>query len=323
MQLRTYLAVAAAVVSTLGGAIDAVAQAYPNKPIRMIVPFAPGGRVELVGRLICEGLTKDLGQPCLVESRPGAGGAVGADFVAKSRADGYTLLLASAGIMSILPNIDKKLSYNPRRDFTAVNQLVVGFTFIGVNKAHAANSIADLVAMAKAKPGTIGYATSGIGTYGHLAGELWTQVSSAPMIHIPYKGTGAAIADITAGHVPVMIAGELGDLAKAGSVRILSTTNEIRSPDFPDVPTMKELGYPQFVAHSWIGLFAAPGLDAAIVTRLNNSITRTLKEPEIPAKLRGLGVEPAFLDGPGMAKRVSADIDIFAEIIRKAGLKFE
>lgn len=183
--------------------------------------------------------------------------------------------------------------------------------------------LAELISLAKAKPGTIGYATSGIGTYGHLAGELLTLSAGAPMVHIPYKGTGAAIADIRGGHVPVMIAGELGDLAKDGSVRILATTNETRSPDFPDVPTLKESGFPQFVAHSWIGLFGPAGLDPVITERIGASVGRMLQDPEVQGKLRSLGSLPAFAAGADFARQVQADRAIYAEIIRKAGLVFQ
>ncbi len=313
----------ASLLAALAHGPCAIAQAYPNKPVHMVIPFAPGGRVDAIGRIVCEALTKDLGQPCIVDTKAGAGGAIGAEFVAKSKPDGYTLLLASAGIMSILPHVEKKLAYDPRKDFTPVSRLVVGYTYIGVTRNHPARTLAELIAMARDKPGTIGYATSGIGTYGHLAGELMTQAAAAPMIHIPYKGTGPAIADILAGHVPVMIAGELGDLAKDGGVRILATTNQTRPPDFPNVPTMKELGYPQFVADSWIGLFAAPGLEPAVMAKLNASIARTLKNPDIVAKIRGFGSDVAFAEGPELARQVTTDLDIFAEIIRKAGLKFE
>ncbi len=313
----------ALVVAALLPAQQVMAQAYPNKPVHMVIPFAAGGRVEAIGRMVCDGISKELGQPCVVDIKAGAGGAIGAEYVARSRPDGYTLLLASAGVMAILPHVQKKLSYDPRKDFTAVSRLVVGFTYIGVNKDVKAQTFAELVAMAKEKPGTVGYATSGIGTYGHLAGELMTQVAGAPMIHVPYKGTGAAIADILAGHVPVMIAGELGDLAKSGGVRILATTNQVRPPDFPNVPTMKELGYPQFVADSWIGLFAAAGMDPAIGQKLHASIAKTLSNPEIVARIQGLGSDVALLDGPGLAKQVNIDLDIFGEVVRKAGLKFE
>jgi len=302
---------------------SALAQAYPNKPVHMVIPFAAGGRVEAVGRMVCDALTRDLGQPCVIDIKAGAGGAIGAEYVARAKPDGYTVLLASAGIMAILPHVQKKISYDPRKDFTAISRLVVGFTYIGVNKDVKAKTFAELVTMAREKPGTVGYATSGIGTYGHLAGELMTQAAASPMIHVPYKGTGAAVADILAGHVPVMIAGELGDLAKSGGVRILATTNQVRPPDFPNVPTMKELGYPQFVADSWIGLFGPAGMDPAIVDKLNASISRTLANPEIASKIRGLGSDVAFVDGPGLAKQVGIDLDIFGGIIQKAGLKFE
>lgn len=323
MSILKHAVLGAALFAALANISGAIAQAYPNKPVRMIIPFAAGGRVDAVGRIVCEALTKDMAQPCIVETKAGAGGAIGADFVAKARPDGYTLLLASAGIMSILPHVDKRLSYDPRKDFTPVSRLVVGFTYIGVNKDFKAKSIAELIAMAKEKPGTIGYATSGIGTYGHLAGELMTQAAAAPMVHVPYKGTGAAIADILAGHVPVMIAGELGDLTKDGGVRILATTNQTRPPDFPNVPTMRELGYPQFLADSWIGLFAPAGMDPAISAKLNFSVARALKIPEVAAKIRGLGSEVAFAEGPALSKQVTTDLDIFGEIIQKAGLKFE
>ena len=323
MRISTLTLVGAGIVAAFTTASSAIAQAYPAKPVQMVIPFAAGGRVDAVGRIICDALSRDLGQPCVVETKAGAGGAIGAEYVAKAKPDGYTLLLASAGIMSILPHVQKKLGYDPRKDFTAVSRLVVGYTYIGVNKDVKAKTLPELIAMAKEKPGSIGYATSGIGTYGHLAGELMTQAANAPMVHVPYKGTGAAIADILAGHVPVMIAGELGDLTKDGGVRILATTNQTRPPDFPNVPTMKELGYPQFVADSWIGLFAPPGLDPAVVAKLNTSIARTLQNPEVAAKIRGFGSDVAFSDGPAMARQVNADLDIFAEIIRKANLKFD
>ncbi len=323
MRISTLTLVGAGIVAAFTTASSAIAQAYPSKPVQMVIPFAAGGRVDAVGRIICDALSRDLGQPCVVETKAGAGGAIGAEYVSKAKPDGYTLLLASAGIMSILPHVQKKLGYDPRKDFTAVSRLVVGYTYIGVNKDVKAKTLPELIAMAKEKPGSIGYATSGIGTYGHLAGELMTQAANAPMVHVPYKGTGAAIADILAGHVPVMIAGELGDLTKDGGVRILATTNQTRPPDFPNVPTMKELGYPQFVADSWIGLFAPPGLDPAVVAKLHTSIARTLQNPEVAAKIRGFGSDVAFSDGPAMARQVNADLDIFAEIIRKANLKFD
>jgi len=314
--LATALAMAA--ISLTGAA----AQSYPTKPVRMIVPFAPGGRVEAVARLIGDALSKDLGQPFLVESRPGAGGATGADFVAKAPADGHTLLLCSAGVLSILPNVDKKLPYDPVKDFTPVARLIEGFTFIGAYPGLPAKSMAELVALAKQKPNSLGYASSGIGTYSHLAGELVSIASGAQLKHIPYRGSGPALNDIVAGHIPLMIGGELGELAKAGKIRILATTNEKRSPEFPDVPTMKESGFPQFVAHSWVGLVGPANMPADIAARLNVTLARVMADPATQEKLRGLGGEPAYQPAAQFGQTIARDRDVYAEIIGKAGLTF-
>lgn len=320
LRFRTFAAAVGMLALSLGGA---VAQSYPTKPVRMIVPFAPGGRVEAVARLIADALSKDLGQPFLVESRPGAGGAIGADFVAKAQPDGHTLLLCSAGVLAILPNVDKKLPYDSVKDFTPVARLIEGFTFIGAYPGLPAKSIAELVALAKQKPNSLGYASSGIGTYSHLAGELVAIASGAPIKHIPYRGSGPALNDIVAGHVPLMIGGELGDLAKAGKIRILATTNEKRSPEFPDVPTMKESGFPQFVAHSWVGLVGPAKMPSAIADKLNLTLARVMADPATQEKLRGLGGEPAYLAAAPFGKTIASDIAIYADIIAKAGLKFE
>lgn len=302
---------------------SALAQSYPTKPVRMIVPFAPGGRVEVVARILADALSKDLGQPFLVESRAGAGGSIGADFVAKSAPDGYTLLLSSAGVLSILPNVDKKLPYDPVKNFTPVAKVMDGFTYIGAYPGLGLKTIADLVAAAKAKPDQLGYASSGVGTYSHLAGELVKIAANAPIKHIPYKGSGPALNDIVAGHVALMIGGELGELAQAGKITILATTNEQRSPDFPNVPTMKESGFPQFVAHSWIGVVAPAGMDKAIVDKLSATIAKVLADPAAQKKLIEQGGQPNYQPADVFAKQISGDIGIYAGIISKAGLKFD
>ncbi len=323
MLLRSLMIGVGAAAALLAGVATAVAQGYPTKPVRLVVPFAPGGRVEAVARILADSLGKDLGQPFLVESRAGAGGSIGADYVAKAAPDGHTLLLAPAGVLAILPNVDKKLPYDPIKDFKPVARIIEGFTYIGAYPGLPAASIGELVTLAKAKPGTIGYASSGIGTYSHLVGELLGIASGAPLKHIPYRGSGPALNDIVAGHVPLMIGGELGDLGKAGKIRILATTNEKRSPDFPDVPTMKESGFPQFIAHSWTGLFGPEDLDGAIADKLSASLAKTLADPATQDKLRALGGEPAYMPGESFSKIVQGDRDIYAKIISEAGLKFE
>lgn len=316
---KTLLAAFALGLVACGGAL---AQTYPSKPVKVVVPFAPGGRVEAVGRLLSDSLGKALGQPFVIETRAGGGGSIGAAYVAKAPPDGYTLLLTSAGVMAILPNVDRKLAYDPVKDFTPVARLIEGFTFIGAYPGLPAKTIEELVTLAKQKPGSIGFATSGIGTYGHLAGELFKIASGAPINHIPYRGSGPALNDIVAGHVQLMIAGELGELAKAGKVRMLATTNEKRSPDFPDVPTMKESGFPQFVAHSWVGLVGPAGLSPNIAERLSAILAKTIEDPETQEKLRVLGGEPSFQGAAAFGRQIAGDRDIYADIIAKAGLQF-
>jgi tripartite-type tricarboxylate transporter receptor subunit TctC len=301
----------------------AEAQAYPTKPVRLVVPFAPGGRVEGIARLLAQSLTEQLGQPFVVESRAGAGGSVGSDFVAKAAGDGYTLLLASAGTHAILPNVDKKLPYDPVKNFTPIANLVEGFTFIGAHPSVPANSIAELVRLAKEKPGTINFATSGVGTYGHFAGELFKISAGINLVHVPYRGSGPALNDLTAGHVQLMVAGELVELAKAGKIRVLATTNERRWHELPDVPSLKELGFPQFTVHSWIALLGPSGIPAPVVAQLNAAAGKMLADAKALEQLKVLGVLPVFSTPEGLGKQIEADRDAYAKVAATAGLKFD
>ena len=316
--------VALALLAALaGGAGDALAQAWPSKPGRIVVPFAPGGRVEGIARLLANSMGEQLGQPFVVESRAGAGGSVGSDFVAKSPPDGYVLLLASAGTHAILPNVDAKLPYDSVKDFTAIANLVEGFTFIGESLSVPATNLAELVRLAKEKPGTIGFATSGVGTYGHFAGELFKIASGADLLHVPYRGSGPALNDLAGGHVQLMIAGELVELAKAGKIRVLATTNERRWPELPDVPSLKELGYPQFTLHSWIGLVGPAGMPPDIVAKLNAAAGKAMTDPKAQEQLASLGVLTSFTSSAEFAERIRADRAAYAAIVREAKLRFE
>lgn len=321
--LRLAVAAGFLLVPTSGHFSAAEAQAYPTKPARLVVPFAPGGRVEGIARLLAQSLTEQLGQPFVVEARAGAGGSIGSDFVSKAPADGYTLLLASAGTHAILPNVDKKLPYDPVRNFSPIAMLVEGFTFIGAHPSVPANSIADLVKLAKEKPGTINFATSGVGTYGHFAGELLKIAAGADLKHVPYRGSGPALNDITAGHVQLMVAGELVELAKAGKVKVLATTNERRWHELPDVPSLKELGYPQFTVHSWIALLGPAGMPAPVVASLNAAAGKMLADPKTQEQLKVLGVLPLFSTPEALGKQIEADRDAYAKVAATAGLKFD
>ncbi len=313
--------VALAVLTSIGG--EAYAQAFPSRAVRIIVPFAPGGRVDGIARLLGQSMSEQLGQPFVVENRAGAGGSIGADHVAKAAPDGYTLLLASAGTHAILPNVDPKLPYDSVKDFTPIANLVEGFTFIGASTSLGVTDIAGLVKLTKEKPGVYGFATSGIGTYGHFAGELLKIAGGIDIIHVAYKGSGPALNDLAAGHVPLMIAGEIVELAKAGKIRVLATTNERRWPELPDVKTMKEQGYPQFTLHSWIGLVGPAGMKPDVVARLNAAASKALNDPKVQEQLVKLGVLTSFTTPAAFADRIKSDRDAYAAIVSSAKLKFE
>ncbi|MCC6193251.1 MAG: tripartite tricarboxylate transporter substrate binding protein [Burkholderiales bacterium] len=311
-------ALAAACVS-----FEALAQTFPSKPVRIVVPFAPGGRVDGIARILANSMGAELGQPFVVENRAGAGGAIGSDLVAKSAPDGYTLLINSAGTHAIQPNVDRKLPYDPQKDFTPIANLVEGFTFIAAHPSLNVTDVAGLVKLAKEKPNTLGFATSGVGTYGHFAGELFQIASGTVLVHVAYKGSGPALVDLAAGHVPLMIAGETVELAKAGKTRIIATTNERRWVELPDVKTMKEQGFAQFTVHSWIGLVGPAGIPPDIVTKLNAAAGRAINDPKVQEQLQKLGVLPTFSSAAEFGQRMRADREAYAEIVSKAKLKFD
>lgn len=317
------LAAGLALLALAGFARDTLAQAYPTKPVRIVVPFAPGGRVDVIARALGASMSAEFGQPFVVDNRAGAGGAIGADNVAKSPPDGYSLLLASAGTHAILPNVDRKLPYDSVKDFTPIANLVEGFTFIGAHPSLGITDIAGLVKLAKDKPGTLGFATSGVGTYGHFAGELLEISTGADLVHVAYKGSGPALNDIAAGHVPLMIAGELVELAKAGKVRILATTNQRRWPELPDAKTMLEQGFPQFTLDSWIGLVGPAGMPPDVVARLNAAAAKAMADPKVQEQLMKQGVLPSFTTSAVFAERIRSDRDAYAAIVAKAKLKFD
>lgn len=316
------VATMAAMSPGIAGGGTAHAQTYPSQPTAIVVPFAPGGRVDGIARVLAKSLSEQLGQPFVVENREGAGGATGSDHVAKSKADGYTLLLISAGTHAIQPNVNKELPYDSIKDFTPIANLVEGFTFIGAHPSLNVKTIPELIAAAKAKPGTIGFATSGIGTYGHFAGELLQIAAGIKLMHVPYRGSGPAMTDLAAGHVPLMIAGEIVELGKSGKINILATTNETRWHELPDTPTMAEVGFPQFTLNSWIGLAGPAGIPADIVTAISAATEKAMADPAVQDQMKTLGVVVNFMGHEAFAKRIVSDRAAYADIVSKAGLSF-
>lgn len=304
----------------------AFGQAYPNKPIKIVVTFPAGGGADYVARVIAPKLSDALGQPVLVENRAGANGAIGNEFVAKSPPDGYTLLLAAAGPLTIAPNLYEKQATDPFRDFEPISRVGSSASVLVVNPAVAAHSLADLTALAKANPGRLNFGSSGNGGVPHLAGELYKRMAGVDLVHVPYKGLAPAIADLLGGQVQVLFAdvGLIAPYVKAGKLRAIAITGKQRSAMLPDVPTMIEAGLPGYRAGaSWWGLLAPAGTPSAIIARLNTEVVKVLSTPEIKSKFAAQGVEPAPTTPKQFAALIREDYDTWAKVIKEAHIKAE
>ena len=272
----------------------APAQEYPSRPIRIIVPFSPGGAVDGPTRVIAQELAKRLGQPITVENRPGAGAMIGSEAVAKAPADGYTLLLASQ-TNAISATLYKKLTFDPIEDFAPISLLGREPGVLVVHPSFAAKSVAELIEQAKRTPGKIDYASSGNGSGQHLFAAMFTSMAGIRMNHVPYRGSGQATTDLLSGLVPVSIPGVAGMLGhiKAGKLRALAVTGEKRSPQLPDVPTLAESGLPGYVAYVWMGLLAPKGTPAAVIERLQRELVAVLAGNEVKTYMNNASIEPA------------------------------
>ena len=277
----------------LGGtATAALAQAYPNKPIKLIVPFAPGGFTDVVARILGQKLSVSLGQPFVIENKAGAGSTIGTDFVAKAAPDGYTLVMVSTTHV-ISPSIYPKLPYDPIKSFTPVGKLVDSAYVLLVNPKVPANNVAEFIALAKASPDKIHYASSGNGSAQHLMGGMFASMTGVKMKHVPYKGSGAAANDLVAGVVESSFAGVPNAMAQvpAGRLKALAVTTSKRIPQLPDVPTMQEAGVPGYSASVWLGLLAPAGTPRDVVMKLNTEIAKVLSAADTKKDLYAAGVE--------------------------------
>jgi tripartite-type tricarboxylate transporter receptor subunit TctC len=311
----------AMVLATVGIAIGpARADDYPNHPIRLIVPFAAGGAADAVGRIVGKKIGEALGQPIVVEDRGGAGGIIGAEIVKNADPDGYTLLLGQSGPISINPGIYAKLSYDPEKDFAPISMTTAYPYVLVVNPSLGVKTVAELVALARTKPGQLNYGTAGVGVSNHLATELFDGKAGIKMTHVPYRGTSLAVADLLAGHVQVVFADPVSALAhvKAGTLIALAVTSKDRSPVAPDVPTIAESGYPGFDAVAWHGFMAPAGTPRPIIDRLNAEIVKALKDPET-AKLIEQQAMQIVGDSPQeFAGFIRRDIGLWKDVAREA-----
>ncbi|MBC5764573.1 Bug family tripartite tricarboxylate transporter substrate binding protein [Ramlibacter albus] len=297
------------------------AQSFPTKPVTLVVPYPPGGSADILARAIGIELGKKLGQPVVVENKAGAGTAIGAKAVAGAAPDGHTLLLGTVSSHAINPAMTK-VGYDPVKDFVPVSPIAaIPFVLVAHPQFSAAN-IADVVKMARATPGKIGYASAGPGTSNHLAGELLASTAKVDLLHVPYKGSAPALNDVLAGHVPLMfdlIATALPNV-QGGKLKALAVTSVKRSPLLPDVPTVQESGMGDFDVTAWFGVFAPAGTPDAVVTKLNADLTSIIQSSEMQKKLRDLGAEPETGSPVAYARYVREESGKWATVLRKAGL---
>ncbi len=303
----------------------ASAQTYPVKPIRIVVPFPPGGATDILARDVAQKLTEAWGQQVIVDNRPGAGGNIGSELVAHSAPDGYTLEMGTVGTHAINASLYAKMPYDHVKDFAPVI-LVAGVpNVLVVNTAVPANSVAELIAYAKANPGKLNFASSGNGTSIHLSGELFKVMAGVQMTHIPYKGSAPAMQDLLGGQVQLMFDNLPPSLPqiKAGKVRALAVTSLTRAPALPDVPTVAESGLPGFEASSWFGILAPAGTPPAIVAKLNAEIAKWLATPEAKEKLAKQGANAAGGTPEDFAKHIAAETAKWAKVVKDSGAKID
>ncbi|MBP6645105.1 MAG: tripartite tricarboxylate transporter substrate binding protein, partial [Burkholderiaceae bacterium] len=267
------------------------ANAWPTKPIRMVVPFTPGGSTDILARAIGQKLTEAWGQPVVIDNVPGAGGSLGADKVAKSPADGYTVLMGHIGTLAVNPSLYPKLPYDPVRSFEPVALVAKVPNVLVVHPGVAAKSVKELVALAKAKPGHLSYGSGGNGSAANLAGEYLKQQTGTSMLHIPYRGAVPAVTDLAGGQIQLVFTGGLAVMpfVKSGQLRALAVSSTLRMASLPDVPTMIESGYKGFEADQWYGVVAPKGTPAAVVSKLNQQINAALSSPELKTRLTNEG----------------------------------
>ena len=305
----------------MAGAVHA--QQYPSKPIRFIVPFAPGGPNDLIGRLVGQKITEQLGQAVVVENRGGAGGTIGLDVAAKSAGDGYTLAMGGSSTMAVAPALYPRLTYDPVKDFTPVINVAHVPYAIGLNPTVPAKNVKELIAIAKRKANYLSYGSSGTGSMSNLAAELFKAMSKTNIVHVPYKGTAPALTDVVTGQIEMMFA----DLAiaqthaSAGRLRLVGVTTTKRSPNAPQLPTIAEAGIAGYEVSPWFALVAPAGLPREIVTKLNGAVTAGLKSPELVQRFATLGYEPIGGSPEDLAATIRSDVAKYAKVVSAARIK--
>ncbi|MSQ72804.1 MAG: tripartite tricarboxylate transporter substrate binding protein [Betaproteobacteria bacterium] len=302
-----------------------VAQSFPNKPLKLIVPYPPGGVGDTFGRLYAQQLGERLGQPVLVDNKPGASQAIGAEATIKSPADGYTLFLGSTSSLILQVGARKNLPYDPVRDFAPVSLVFNLPLYLVVNTELPVANVRELIAYGKANPGKLTFASIGAGSTVHLAGEMFKKMAGIEMVHVPYKGSAPALTDIIAGRVSLMFDGGTSALpfVKAGKLRVLGTTDSRRSEQLPEIPTIAESGLPGYEAVSWFGIAAPAGTPKPVLERLAADTAAIVAKPDFKAKFAGAGMEMISTTPEAMAEIIRSGIPRWTRVMRDAGIQAE
>ena len=305
-------------------AAPAFCQQWPDRAVRIVVPFPPGGNTDTIARITADYLAQRFARPVIVENRPGAGGAIAAELVAKSPPDGYTLFLATLPQMAILPAMTKT-RYDPVKDFIPVSIVGRNMFLLAINPSVPARSLREFVAYVKERPGKLPYASGGSGSVSHLSVALLLNRAGIEMIHVPYKGGPPALADVLAGQATLYFGNltEVTPQARAGKVRVIAVSGEKRAPQFPDVPTVAEQGYPDFRTETWNAIAAPAGTPPAVIARLAEEIAAATKDPAIVGRLENIGVEPVGNTPAEFAKVLEADLKTWGEAVRISGARAE
>ncbi|MGH8432071.1 MAG: Bug family tripartite tricarboxylate transporter substrate binding protein [Solimonas sp.] len=300
------------------------AQDYPSKPVTLVVPFAPGGSVDIVGRILAQRLSEDLGQSIVVENRAGAGGNIGFEAVAKARPDGYTLGMASS-TMAVNVSLYRTIGYDPLKDFAPISLVAMQPNVLMVNPSLPVTSVAELIAYTKANPGKLNFGSSGIGASQHLAAELFKSRTGVDMIHVPYKGGGPAMADLVAGRIQLMFETIPSSIPyiRSGQLRALAVTVDERSAQLPDIPTVSEAGVRGFVSRGWLGMMAPAGTPRAIIDKMNAAVHKAVTDPSVSKRLTDLGLQIRLSTPAEFGAFIAAEVADFRTVIADAKIPRE
>jgi tripartite-type tricarboxylate transporter receptor subunit TctC len=320
MPLRYVVAIASALAS-----LSAAAQNYPDRPIRVVVGVPAGGTPDVMARAVTIGMSKILGQPLVMDNRGGAGGLIGTEVAAKSAPDGYTLLVSSPGPLTILPHLQKQLGYDPLRDFVPIGLIASNPFLLIVHPSVPAKSVKDLIALAKAQPGKLNYASAGNGAANHLAMELFRSMAGVNITHVPYKGAPQAVSDVLAGHMNMMFNSIPPVLAhiKAERIGALGVGGARRSPQLPDVPTISEAGVPGYEAITWFGMLAPVKTPKPILARVSDAFSKVIGSPELRAQLEAQGAEPGSGNAADFAALIRREHERYAKVVKTSGAKID